>query len=213
MGTSVTQQRIIGLTGGIATGKSTVSEYLATAHNLPILDADVYARQAVEKGSQILAAIAQRYGPNILLKEGTLNRSALGDIIFSDATEKTWVEQQNHPFVRAKFSQITSTFSPEQTLVYAIPLLFEANLTYLVTETWVVFCTPEQQEQRLMARNALTADAANSRINSQLDIREKCRQATHVINNTTTLDSLFAQVDRLLHRKQTLHPLFMPNGQ
>ena len=165
-------RRIIGLTGGIATGKSTVSDYLATEYGLPVLDADVYARQAVEKGSEILSAIAHRYGSSILLPNGTLNRSSLGKIIFNDPAEKTWLEQQIHPFVRAQFSKETEAFPPTQTLVYAIPLLFESNLTHLVTEIWVVFCTPQQQKQRLIARNQLSETDAQSRINSQMDIQE-----------------------------------------
>jgi len=147
------KRRIIGLTGGIATGKSTVSDYLETRHGLPVLDADVYARQAVEKGGEILSAIAHRYGAQILLPDGDLDRRALGNIIFNNSAEKKWIEQQIHPFVRAQFDTVTETFLPEQTLVYSVPLLFEANLTHLVTEIWVVFCHKNQQEQRLMDRN------------------------------------------------------------
>ena len=190
-------RRIIGLTGGIATGKSTVSDYLATEYGLPVLDADVYARQAVEKGSEILSAIAHRYGSSILLPNGTLNRSSLGKIIFNDPAENTWLEQQIHPFVRAQFSKETEAFPPTQTLVYAIPLLFESNLTHLVTEIWVVFCTPQQQKQRLIARNQLSETDAQSRINSQMDIQEKCHQATHILDNSRSLQDLFIQIDSL----------------
>ncbi|MEL7333952.1 MAG: dephospho-CoA kinase [Cyanobacteria bacterium J06560_2] len=190
-------RRIIGLTGGIATGKSTVSDYLATEYELPVLDADVYARQAVEKGSEILSAIAHRYGSSILLPNGTLNRSSLGKIIFNDPAEKTWLEQQIHPFVRAQFSKETEAFPPTQTLVYAIPLLFESNLTHLVTEIWVVFCTPQQQKQRLIARNQLSETDAQSRINSQMDIQAKCHQATHILDNSRSLQDLFIQIDSL----------------
>ena len=193
-----TERRIIGLTGGIATGKSTVSEYLASQYSLPVLDADIYARLAVEKGSDVLELIAQRYGSKILLSDGMLNRPALGKVIFSDPDEKHWLEQQIHPFVRDKFQQETALFPTAQTLVYSIPLLFEANLTHLVTEVWVVFCGPHQQKKRLMARNQLSAEDAQTRIEAQMAIEEKCDRADFVLDNSGSKEALFAQVDALL---------------
>ncbi len=197
----MTTRRIIGLTGGIATGKSTVSDYLASQYKLPILDADVYARQAVAKGSEILDAIARRYGTDILLPHGTLNRKQLGDIIFQNAAEKRWVESQIHPFVREQFAEVTSTFSSSQTLVYSIPLLFEANLTHLVSEIWVVYCRPVQQKQRLMQRNQLSEAAASDRINAQMNVEQKCKKADYVLDNATTREDLFAQIDRIFARR------------
>lgn len=191
-------RRIIGLTGGIATGKSTVSDYLAEQHGLPVLDADVYSRQAVTKGGKILDAIAHRYGPTILLPDQTLNRPALGKIIFNNPTEKTWIEQQIHPFVRAKFKQETDAYPTHQTLIYSIPLLFEANLTHLVTEIWVVFCTAKQQKQRLMQRNQLSEQAAQTRIEAQMNLEEKCKCADYLFDNSKTKQNLFDQVDQQL---------------
>ena len=193
-------QRIIGLTGGIATGKTPVSDYLATIHHLPILDADVYAREAVASGSPILDTLSQRYGDNILLDDGTLNRRQLGTIIFNDPTEKHWVEQQIHPFVRQRFTQVSRDYPANATLVYAIPLLFEANLTHLVTEVWVVFCTAEQQKQRLMQRNQLSEQAAQVRIEAQMDLKEKCKRADQLLDNSQTTQDLFHQIDVLLNQ-------------
>ena len=190
--------RIIGLTGGIATGKSTVSDYLMGQYKLPVLDADVYAREAVAKGSGILAVIGDRYGPAILLPDGTLNRPNLGKIIFTNNAEKEWLEQQIHPFVRRKFAEVTAAFSAAQTLIYAIPLLFEANLTHLVNEIWVVTCTPAQQKERLMTRSQLSAADAQARIDAQMDLSQKCELADYVLDNSTTQSSLFSQVDSLL---------------
>lgn len=192
------ERRIIGLTGGIATGKSTVSKYLETQHHLPVLDADVYARQAVEKGGEILDAIAHRYGSKILQSDGTLDRPTLGGIIFSDLTEKKWLEQQIHPFVRAQFSKTTDTFPKKQTLVYSIPLLFEANLTSLATDIWVVYCTPAQQKARLIARNHLSERDAQSRIDAQMSLSEKCKKADCVLDNSTTKEELFRQITTCL---------------
>ncbi|MEL6332891.1 MAG: dephospho-CoA kinase [Cyanobacteria bacterium J06626_26] len=191
-------QRIIGLTGGIATGKTTVSDHLATSHHLPVLDADVYAREAVAGGSPILDTLSQRYGDNILLDNGTLNRRQLGTIIFNDPTEKRWVEQQIHPFVRQRFTQVSRDYPPTATLVYAIPLLFEANLTHLVSEIWVVSCRPEQQQQRLMARNNLSLAEANARINNQLPLTEKIAQADRVLDNSGDKSYLYQQIDDAL---------------
>ena len=191
-------RRIIGLTGGIATGKSTVSDYLASRYDLPVLDADLYARQAVAPGSEILAAIGDRYGSDILLPDSTLNRQQLGQIIFHNAAEKAWLENQIHPFIRARFKEITATFSPDQTLVHAIPLLFEAKLTHLVSETWVVFCDPTQQKERLMQRSQLSASEAQARINAQMSLVEKCQQSDQVLDNSASKEELFTQIDRLM---------------
>lgn len=193
-------RRIIGLTGGIATGKSTASDYLASRYGLPVLDADVYARQAVAPGSEILGVIGDRYGTDILLPDGALNRQQLGQIIFHNAAEKVWLEQQIHPFVRARFKEITATFSPEQTLVYAIPLLFEANLTHLVSETWVVFCDQAQQKERLMQRSQLSATDAQARIDAQMNLAKKCQQADHVLDNSASKAALSAQIDSLMNQ-------------
>ena len=192
------QRRIIGLTGGIATGKSTASDYLFQHHKLPVLDADVYARQAVAKGSRILDAIAYRYGYQILLSEGTLDRAQLGKIIFKDSKEKKWIEQQIHPFVRDKFKSATESFSPLQTLVYSIPLLFEVNLTHLVTETWVITCQSFQQKQRLMHRSGLSASDAQSRIDAQMDLEDKCQLADYVLDNSAEIALLHKQIDALI---------------
>lgn len=191
-------QRIIGLTGGIATGKSTVSDYLATTYQLPILDADVYAREAVAVGSPILRALTQRYGSDILLADRALNRRRLGTIIFAQPDEKQWVEQQIHPFVRQRFAQSRSEYPPSQTLVYAIPLLFEANLTHLVSEIWVVTCSPAQQQQRLMTRNNLSKPEAQARINNQLPLSQKIAQADQVLDNSGDIATLYQQIDTLL---------------
>jgi dephospho-CoA kinase len=113
-------QRIIGLTGGIATGKSTVSDYLAQHHGLPVLDADLYAREAVAPGQAILKAIAQRHGPTLLHGDGTLNRPALGKIIFTDPAEKHWLEQQIHPFVRRRFADQMAELRNTPTVVQLV---------------------------------------------------------------------------------------------
>ncbi|MEM9120604.1 MAG: dephospho-CoA kinase [Cyanobacteria bacterium P01_F01_bin.56] len=191
-------QRIIGLTGGIATGKSTVAHYLETHHKLPVLDADIYSRQAVALGSPILRAIAQRYGPTILQADGTLDRAQLGQLIFQDATEKIWLEQQIHPFVRQCFADDMARHALALIVVQVIPLLFEANLTDQVTEVWVVSCAAITQQQRLMARNQLSPAAAKMRIQNQWPLAQKAERADVVLNNESTLGQLYQQIDTAL---------------
>jgi len=187
-------KRIIGLTGGIATGKTTVTNYLASTYNLPILDADIYAREAVSLGSPILGAIAQRYGEEILLPDGSLNRQKLGEIIFNRQDERNWIDNLIHPDVRDRFLKAIAQSSSE-TLVLVVPLLFEAGMTDLVTEIWVVHCSQERQLQRLIQRNHLNRQQAEARINSQLSIEEKVAHADVVLDNSSTLEVLLKYID------------------
>ncbi|MDZ7952266.1 dephospho-CoA kinase [Nostoc sp. DedQUE09] len=187
-------KRIIGLTGGIACGKTTVTNYLASTYNLPILDADIYAREAVSLGSPILRAIAQRYGEQILLPDGSLNRQKLGEVIFNRQDERNWIEDLIHPDVRDRFLKAIAQ-SSSQILVLVVPLLFEAGMTDLVTEIWVVRCSQEQQLQRLIQRNHLSPEQAQARINSQLSIEEKVAHADVVLDNSSTLEVLLKQID------------------
>jgi dephospho-CoA kinase len=190
-------KNLIGLTGGIATGKSTVANYLATTYNLPILDADIYARDAVSVGSPILSQITEKYGTEIILNDGNLNRAKLGEIIFNQPEERYWVEGVIHPYVRSCFDKAIKE-SSANTLVLVIPLLFEANLENLVNQIWVVSCSPQQQQQRLIERNNLIAEQAAARINSQLPIAEKIARADVVLDNSGNLESLLQQIDKVL---------------
>ncbi|MTJ22834.1 dephospho-CoA kinase [Dolichospermum sp. UHCC 0352] len=196
-------KNLIGLTGGIATGKSTVANYLATTYNLPILDADIYARDAVSVGSPILSQIAEKYGREIILNDGNLNRAKLGEIIFHQPEERCWVEGVIHPYVRNCFAKAINE-SSANTLILVIPLLFEANLENLVNQIWVVSCSPQQQEQRLIERNNLTPEQAAARINSQLPIAEKIPRADVVLDNSGNLESLLQQIDKVLLQDSTL---------
>lgn len=200
--------RAIGLTGGIATGKTAISNYLADVYKFPILDADIYAREAVQPDSPILDSIVKRYGAGILLPDGNLNRPELGNIIFCNPAERQWLEEQIHPYVRRRFvegtqscislSHLVSTNT--LTVVLVVPLLFEANMTDLCTEIWVVYCSPEVQLERLMQRDGLSCDRASARINAQMPIAQKCQKADVVLDNSSTLDSLLLQVDAVVSR-------------
>jgi dephospho-CoA kinase len=194
--------RLIGITGGIGTGKSTVTNYLQTRYNLPILDADIYARDAVAVGSPILEAIRQHYGDRILQPDGTLDRPQLGTIVFNNPTERQWLESQIHPYVRSCFDREISHLQPDAAAVLAIPLLFEAKLTNLVTEIWVVSCDLPTQIQRVMTRDRIDESAAKQRIDSQIPLSEKIALADVNLDNSTTLEQLERQIDRYLNLKQ-----------
>lgn len=187
----------IGLTGGISTGKTTVSEYLDRVHHLPILDADLYAREAVDRDSPILATIVQRYGQEILLPDRRLHRQKLGEIVFSHPEEKQWLEAQIHPYVRDRFVEALATLSAT-IAVLVIPLLFEADMTDFVNSIWVVSCSPEQQLQRLCDRDRLSPEQARSRINSQIPLTQKIAAANVVLDNSSTVEHLLDQVDSAL---------------
>jgi dephospho-CoA kinase len=201
-------RHIIGLTGGIGTGKTTVSDYLANTYQLPVLDADVYAREAVQPGSPVLDEVGERYGSGILLPDGTLDRRRLGDIIFSSASERLWLEQRIHPFVRDRLEtgiekicqsphpKVSTNQAP--TVVLVIPLLFEARMTDLVTEVWVVYCPRSQQIERLMERDQLMLEQVQARLNSQMDIEKKVARADVVLDNSSTPAALFKQVDQAI---------------
>ncbi|GCL55546.1 dephospho-CoA kinase [Microcystis aeruginosa NIES-3806] len=190
-------RRIIGLTGGIACGKSTVSNYLENIYKIPVLDADLYAREAVEKGSAILERIFARYGRKVKTEDNSLNRQQLGEIIFNNPEEKIWLESQIHPYVRECFKRHLEQLEAP-IVVFSIPLLFEAKLTYLVTEIWVVFCGFEQQIERLMTRNNLSREQAIARINNQMPLAEKIALADIVLDNSGDLEALYTQIDRAI---------------
>ncbi|HEY9616020.1 MAG TPA: dephospho-CoA kinase [Microcoleaceae cyanobacterium] len=194
------QQRVIGLTGGIGMGKTTVSDYLATVHHIPVLDADIFAREAVQPGAVALAELVDRYGSGVLLPDGSLNRHRLGDIIFSSPAERLWVEQRIHPYVRDRLTEAMQTplLRTSPIVLMVIPLLFEARMTDLVTETWVIRCTEDQQLQRLIQRDHLSFEQAQARMNSQMAIQKKLARADLVLDNTSTPDQLYQQIDRYL---------------
>ena len=185
--------RLIGITGGIGTGKSTVTNYLQTRYNLPIWDADIYARSAVAIDSPILTAIDRRYD-DILQLDGTLDRQRLGSIIFNDVNERQWLEAQIHPYVQNCFEMAISQLAPDGVAVLAIPLLFEAKMTDLTTEIWVVSCDRTTQLNRVMARDRIDETAANIRIDSQISLADKIALADVNLDNTN-IDDLKRQID------------------
>jgi len=189
------KQRIIGIAGGIATGKTTVSDYLHRTYGLPILDADLYSRQALS-GDRLLK-ISDRYGQVIFDAQGKVDRRKLGNIVFANVSDRHWLEELIHPYVRECLTSEANRLAPS-TVVMVIPLLFEAKMQDLVTETWMIACDPQQQLQRLINRNHLSQSEALQRINSQINQTEKLELADVAIINSDHTEELFFQVDKAL---------------
>jgi dephospho-CoA kinase len=191
-------QRRIGLTGGIASGKSSVAALLKK-RGCPVLDADLYAREALTPGTSASNAVVARYGKRVI-KDGTseIDRAGLASIVFNDPNERSWLEQLVHPIVQRRFDDALRALPDAPIVILMIPLLFEAGLEAWCSEIWVVRCTALQQKERLMARNNYTDTEATQRIAAQWPIDIKVQRADSVINNTGLIDDLNDQLDALL---------------
>lgn len=190
---------IIGLTGSIATGKSTVSRMLKQK-GYPIVDADEISRLVVEPGSSVLSEIAQTFGEEVLLPDGSLNREKLGNLIFNNEEQRKKLNGIIHPAVRQEMIRQKEEWLEKgaNTIIMDIPLLFESKLQSYVDKIIVVSATPAVQKERLIARNCYSAEEADARINSQLPIVEKEKGADAVINNDGTLDETEKQLNEIL---------------
>ncbi|WP_341278705.1 dephospho-CoA kinase [Paenibacillus sp. FSL H8-0537] len=178
----------IGLTGGIATGKSTVAHLLVELGAL-LVDADQVAREVVLPGEPALAAVASAFGQAVLHKDGTLDRAALGQIVFNNKAKLGQLEAILHPAIRATMQQRMADYERQHqdTLVVAdIPLLYETEQEHLYEGVLVVYVPEHIQLERLMARNNVDEQEARRRIGLQMDMEEKKRRATWVIDNSGT---------------------------
>ncbi|RDB22987.1 Dephospho-CoA kinase [Hypsizygus marmoreus] len=192
---------VIGLTGGIATGKSTVSKLLR-ARKIPVVDADVLARQVVEPGTSGLKKIVSYFGPDVLLPDGTLDRKKLGSIVFNNEEKRKKLNSIVHPAVRwAMFRKVVEYWvGSEKYCVLDVPLLIEGGVWKWVGKVVVVYCSADIQLQRLMMRDNSTVEEATSRLNSQLPIAEKVEYADIVIDNSGTPQELDAQIDAFVEK-------------
>jgi dephospho-CoA kinase len=190
---------IIGLTGGIASGKSTMSAMLRD-WNIPIIDADQVARDVVKPGKDAYQKIVETYGEQVLSPNGTINREQLGSIIFHNEKEREKLNEIVHPAVRSKMNEQKEFYINEgaRVVVLDIPLLFESKLTHMVDETLLVYVDASTQLKRLMTRNELSEKDAEARIASQMPIDEKVTLADKVIDNNGTIQNSKNQLLRIL---------------
>ncbi|KZR86078.1 Dephospho-CoA kinase [Synechococcus sp. MIT S9504] len=185
-------QNRIGLTGGIASGKSTVARYLKEL-GIVVLDADTYCHEALQPETLASQMVLKRYGSRVEAEpecdiepsagQRTINRRELGRIVFNNLEERRWLEQLIHPIVRARFELELGKHPETAPIVLMIPLLFEADLTELVSEVWLVHCLPTQQLERLKQRDGLSAAEAKARIAAQWPLSQKCAKADLVLDN------------------------------
>ncbi|KLO18590.1 CoaE-domain-containing protein [Schizopora paradoxa] len=190
---------VVGLTGGIATGKSTVSALLKS-HGVPIVDADVLARQVVEPGTKAYAQIVSYFGADICHPDGSLDRPKLGKLVFNDAEKRKKLNSIVHPAVRKAmvWKVVLCWLRGERICVLDVPLLIEAGLWKWVGRIVVVSCPEEMQLTRLMSRDNFDEETARSRISSQMPISEKASYADEVIDNTGSKEELASQIDTLI---------------
>ena len=190
---------IIGLTGSIASGKSTISKMLKE-RGFPVVDADEIARLVVEPGTEVIKEIANVFGENVLKENGSLNREKLGELIFGNKDEREKLNSIIHPAIRTEMLRQKDEWfaSGAQTVIMDIPLLFESKLEHFVEKIIVVSVTPEIQKKRLMSRNELTEEEALARIRSQLPMEQKEESADAVIFNNETVEESEKQLNNIL---------------
>src|SRR5699024_4855739 len=187
---------ILGLTGSIATGKSTVS-LMFDDYEIPVIDADKVARQVVVPGEQAYNEIVKEFGEDILREDKMLDRKKLGSIVFADEEKRKKLNNIIHPQIRKKMLHDRDQLveQGEKCVVLDIPLLFESELTHFVDKVIVVYADPKIQLERLMERDESTEEEAKQRINSQMSIKEKAARADTVINNNGTKFETYEQLE------------------
>ncbi|MGM0212957.1 dephospho-CoA kinase [Enterococcus sp. AZ109] len=192
---------VLGVTGGIASGKSTVVKIFREA-GFPVVDGDIVARQVVEPGTPGLAALIDVFGGEIITSAGTLNRKKLGNLIFSDAKERQKLNHTLDPYIRDEIDQQINTAKLDSPLVIAdIPLLFEGHYERKMDAVAVVYVDQATQMQRLMRRNNLTETEATSRIRSQMSLEEKKQLADFVFDNRGSMEETKHQVIQWLKKQ------------
>lgn len=193
--------KVIGLTGGIASGKSTVSELLSV-FGFKVVDADKAAREAVKKGSKGLAQVREVFGDEAIDENGEMNRRYMGDLVFNHPEKRLELDAIIHPIVRDIMEEEKQEYLKQgYNVIMDIPLLFENELENTVDEVWVVYTSESIQMDRLMQRNNLSLEDAKARVYSQISIDKKSRMADHVIDNLGDKLELKQNLERLLEEE------------
>lgn len=200
----------VGLTGGIASGKSTVSNWFREL-GAYIVDADEISRHALDVGTDCYKETVAAFGSGILLEDGRVDRRKLGNLVFSQEVERQRLNAIVHPYVRQQMdllSQAAWDSNPQELILWDVPLLFENGLHLLVQKTVVITAPEEVRIERMALRNDFSRKEALSRIRSQMPENEKCALADYIIDNSGDLQSLYAQVDsiyeKLIHERNLL---------
>ncbi len=196
---------VIGLTGSIATGKSTVASMFMDL-GIPVIDADRIAREVVEPGEEAYKKVVEAFGEEILLEDRSLNRPKLGRIVFSDEEKRNQLNSIVHPAIRKRMLEKRDAYlkKGERCVVLDIPLLFESKLEHFVDKIIVVFVDENVQLKRLLDRNQLTKEEALQRIRSQMPVKDKLELADAAIDNNGTIEHSFKQLKEILQKWDVL---------
>ena len=190
--------KIIGITGGIASGKSTVTEFLRQK-GFQVVDADAVVHQLQKPGGRLYQVLVEHFGEKILLENGELNRPLLASLIFSNPEEQEWSKRTQGEIIREELAALRNQFAQTEALFFMdIPLLFEQNYASWFDETWLVYVNRDVQLERLMKRDQISKEAAESRLNSQWPLERKISLASHNLDNNGNQEQLIAQVVQLL---------------
>ena len=195
-------QRRIGLTGGIASGKTTITNYIRKHKNVPILDADKLSRELIKPNTYGYKKILDYFGNQIIdtknNSEKAINRKILRNIIFKHSESKEWIEKLLHPLIKEKMVEKCSQYKNNQTIVLVIPLLFEAKFEDICTEIWLVKCPKELQKKRLITRDKISEKEAYDSINLQLSFKEKRKFADIILDNSDDQNKWIKTIRELL---------------
>ena len=190
--------KIIGITGGIASGKSTVTEFLRQK-GFQVVDADAVVHQLQKPGGLLYLVLAEHFGEKVLLENGELNRPLLASLIFSNPEEQEWSKRKQGEIISEELAALRNQFAQTEALFFMdIPLLFEQNYASWFDETWLVYVNRDVQLERLMKRDKISKEAAESRLNSQWPLERKISLAKHSLDNNGNREQLIAQVVQLL---------------
>ena len=195
-------QRRIGLTGGIASGKSTITNYIRKYKNIPILDADNLSKELIKPNTYGYNKILEYFGNQIINNkknsEKAINRILLRKIIFNNSESKEWIEQLLHPLIKERMIEECSQYQNNQTILLVIPLLFEANFEDICTEIWLVKCPSEIQRKRLIQRDKIREKEAYEIINYQLSFEEKRKLSDVILDNSYDQNKWINTIKELL---------------
>jgi len=195
-------QRRIGLTGGIASGKTTITNYIRQHKNIPILDADDLSRELIKPNTYGYEKILNYFGNKIINNknnsEKTINRKLLRNIIFKHSKSKEWLEKLLHPLIKEKMIEECSQYKNNQIILMVIPLLFEAKFEDICTEIWLVKCPIETQKKRLIIRDKISEKEAYKTINFQLSFEEKRKLSDVILDNSDDQNKWINTIKELL---------------
>ena len=190
--------KIIGITGGIASGKSTVTEFLRQK-GFQVVDADAVVHQLQKPGGRLYQILVEHFGEKILLENGELNRPLLASLIFNSFDEREWSKQTQGKIICQELGSLREKLAQTEALFFMdIPLLFEQDYASWFDETWLVYVNRDVQLERLMRRDQISKEAAESRLNSQWPLERKISLASHSLDNNGNQEQLIAQVVQLL---------------